>query len=401
MRLVLAATILSSFAAHGVSSESVRIQGSVDVFERVGAALTERFGARYGDVSLAWDAAGSGAVFAALFAGTADLGVSTRAIADQEIELARRLGLELKESALALDGLAVIVHPDNDVPRLTIEQLEALYLGRIVRWLGFGGIDEAIHLLGPPDAAGAQSVFKNLVLGNPGERFARSTDYLRMDDIVERVAFDRGAVGFVSMSRDLSAVRTVPIVGPSGKEFLPDIGGVASGAYPLCHAIWLYRVGAATGELRHFLRFLLLHDGQRVLADAGFVPVSGFHGFERRAGTLGDVPDVMMRRVGFGFRGSRLSRAARTILEDVANGLAATSDGVWIRGHEEPTENGADAELSLARAQSVADFLEQLGIDLSRMVVDSRGAGAPVSSNRTAEGRRVNRRADIWILPEP
>ena len=125
------------------------------------------------------------------------------------------------------------------------------------------------------------------------------------------------------------------------------------------------------------------------------------HGFERRAGVAGDVPDVMMRRVGFGFRGSRLGRAARTILEEVANGLATTSDGVWIGGHEEPTENGANAELSLARAQSVAEFLEQLGIDPSRMVVDSRGVGAPVSSNRTAEGRRVNRRADIWILPEP
>ena len=104
MRLVVIATILSSFAAHGVSSESIRIQGSVEVFDRVGAALAERFGARYGDVSLAWDAAGSGAVFAALFAGAADLGVSTRTIDAQELELARRLGLELKESALASTG---------------------------------------------------------------------------------------------------------------------------------------------------------------------------------------------------------------------------------------------------------------------------------------------------------
>ena len=401
MRFVLAATILSAFAAHGVASESVRIQGSVDVFDRVGAALTERFNARYGDVSLAWDAAGSGAAITALLAGAADLGVSTRTITAPELELARRLGLELKESALALDGLAVIVHPDNDVSRLTIEQLETLYLGRIVRWLGFGGIDETVNLLSSPDAGGTQRVFKDLVLGDPGKSFVRSTAYLWADDIVDRVAADRGAVGFVSMNRDLSGVRRVPIVGPLGQEYLPDIGSVASGAYPLRYAIWLYRVGEAAGELRHFLRFLLLHDGQRVLADAGFVPVSGFHGFERRVGAGDEAPEVVMRRVGFGFRGNRLSSAARAILQEVANRLETTTDGVWIRGHEEPTENGAGAELSLARAQSVAEILEELGIDPSRMVVDGFGTAEPASSSGTVDGRRVNRRTDIWILTEP
>jgi phosphate transport system substrate-binding protein len=267
MRFALAATILSAFAAHGFASESVRIQGSVDVFDRVGAALTARFSARYGDVSLAWDEAGSGAAFTALFAGEADLGVSTRTIAAQELELARRLGLELTETALALDGLAVIVHPDNHVSRLTMKQLETLYLGRIVRWLGFGGIDETVNLLSSPDAGGTQRVFKKLVLGDPTRSFPRSTVYLWADDIVDRVAVDRGAVGFVSMNRDLSGVRTVPIEGPAGQVLRPDIGSVASGAYPLCYAIWLYRMGEAAGELRHFLRFLLLHDGQRVLAE--------------------------------------------------------------------------------------------------------------------------------------
>ena len=245
MRLVLAATILSALAAHRVSSDSVRIQGSVDVFARVGGALTERFRARYGDVSLAWDAAGSGAAFTALFAGAADLGVSTRTVTAQELELARRLGLELREIALALDGLAVIVHPGNNISRLTIEQLETLYLGRIVRWLGFGGIDETVNLLSSPHAGRTQRVFKDLVLSDPEERFAASTVYLWANGIVDRVATDPGAIGFVSVSRDLSAVRTVPVVGPSGEDYLPDIGGVASGDYPLGYAVWLYMVGQA------------------------------------------------------------------------------------------------------------------------------------------------------------
>ena len=203
------------------------------------------------------------------------------------------------------------------------------------------------------------------------------------------------------MSRDLSTVRTVPIVGPSGEDYLPDIGNVASGSYPLRHAVWLYMVGEATGELRHFLTFLLLHDGQGVLADAGFVPVPGLRGLGRRVGASVDVPDVMMRRIGFGFRGSRLNARARAILEEVANRLAATGDGVWIRGHEEPGENGTDAEVSLARARAIADFLELSGIERSRMVVDGGGAAEPASANEALDGRRVNRRADIWILPEP
>jgi len=86
----------------------------VDVFDRVGAALTARFSARYGAVSLAWDAAGSGAAFTALFAGEADLGVSTRTIVAQELELARRLGLELTETAVALDGLASAIETSSN-----------------------------------------------------------------------------------------------------------------------------------------------------------------------------------------------------------------------------------------------------------------------------------------------
>lgn len=380
------------------AGEDIRIQGSVSAAHALRAHLSEGFNARYGDVELVWESAGSGAAFVSLFAGDADIGVTSRRARTEEVRLATALGLELRESILALDGLAVVVHPRNHVPSLSLEQLDSLYSGRIVSWLGFGGADEPVRLLSPPPSSGAPSEFRELVFSDPSLTFAASTEFvLSSAGMLESVASDRGAVGFVSMSYDRSAVRTIPIVGASGEAHLPSVPTVGSGAYPLGSPLRLYTVSDPNDELEHFLRFLYLHDGPALVVDAGLVPVPAFMtlarwGLHERAPSA-----VSLVRIGFGFRGSRLGAEARDELAELATRLGNNEDRVWISGHEEPTE--ARDNLAERRARAVADFLEQQSIDRSRMTVDSRGTSEPLATNSELDGRRSNRRADVWVLP--
>jgi phosphate transport system substrate-binding protein len=380
------------------SGQELRLQGSAVAADALRVSLMDGFTARFGDVRLEWDAAGSGAAFVALFAGDADVGVVSRRVRADEVRLAKRLGLELCESILALDGLAIVVHPDNDVPVLSVEQIGALYRGRIVRWLGVGGVDDAVRPLSPAPSSGAHAELRELVFADAETPFATSVEHLSSsDEIIERVASDPGAIGFVSMSYDRSRVRTVPVAVDSGEVLLPSPATVVSGAYPLRYPLRLFTVTEPEDVLGHFLRFLFLHDGPALVAEAGLVPVQAFHTAMRSSSRPRDRSGVSLTRIGFGFRGSRLGAEARAQLERVASRLAESHEEVWITGHEEPIE--ARPDLALARAESVAGFLEEQNIDRSRMKVESRGLSEPVASNAELAGRRQNRRADVWILP--
>jgi len=386
-----------SLTPPATGGEDIRLQGSVSAADALRSVLSDGFNARFGDVELVWESAGSGAAFVALFSGDADVGVVSRSVRAEEVSLASRLGLELKETILALDGLAVVVHPRNDVRSFSVEQLESLYAGRIVRWLGFGGGDEEVRLLSLTASSGIQSEFREIVFRNPTLPFASSTEYLASSaEILERVASERGAVGFVSMSYDRSRVRTVPIVEGSGRPLLPSAATVGDGSYPLRYPLRLYTVADPADELQHFLRFLYLHDGPGLVAAAGLVPVQAFAAMTRSAARARHRAQVSVTRIGFGFRGARLDADARRDLMEMASRLAGSEEGVWITGHEEPTE--ARDELAAARSRSVAEFLQGQNIDPSRMTIDSRGASEPLVSNAELEGRRLNRRVDVWVL---
>jgi outer membrane protein OmpA-like peptidoglycan-associated protein len=106
-----------------------------------------------------------------------------------------------------------------------------------------------------------------------------------------------------------------------------------------------------------------------------------------------------MTRVGFGYRGFRLGAAARQVLDGLVRSLKGGRRSVWIVGHVEPTESADEGDLSFLRAREVANYLEQQGVDPSRMKVEGAGASEPLTTHRTLEGRRQSRRAEIWVLP--
>ncbi len=393
------ASVLLGLALNGSSQTEIRVQGCGLVVDALRAPLSEGFHARYSDIELFWDEAVSATVFTSLFAGAIDFGVASRRMRPDEIELAGRLGLDLRELILGLDGIAVIVHPTNDVESLSLERLDAFYRGGMASWLGAGGPDAPVRLVSAAESSGIHTVFKELVLGDPDAKFRSDTEYFpSSEEILARVASEPGAIGFVSMISERSRVRSVPIALESEDPVLPSHTTVSDATYPLRYPVHLYTVAEPEpdGVRRRFLRFLYLHEGAALVAEAGFVPIQSFGAAYRSPGASPRVR-VSMTRIGFGFRGNRLDAQARQDLLEIANRLAGTEDGVWITGHEEPTE--ARADLAFERARTIAGFLEVQNVEVSRIRLDTRGSFEPIASNAELEGRRMNRRAEVWILP--
>ena len=154
--LVLTALLALSLVACGSESKTddtktddqpaaltgtVSTDGSTSM-EKVIGALSESFMAQNSGVTVNYNPTGSGSGITAVQEGTCDIGLSSRALKDEE----KSAGL--KETVLAYDGIAIIVHPDNPVSDLSVEQIAKLYTGEITNWKDVGGNDSEAVLIG-------------------------------------------------------------------------------------------------------------------------------------------------------------------------------------------------------------------------------------------------------------
>ena len=136
-------------------SGTVSTDGSTSM-EKVIGALSESYMAANKDVTVNYNPTGSGAGITAVQEGTCDIGLSSRALKDEE----KAAGLQ--ETVLAYDGIAIIVHPDNPVSDLTLEQIAQLYTGEITNWKDVGGNDAQVVLIGREAASGTRDGFESI-----------------------------------------------------------------------------------------------------------------------------------------------------------------------------------------------------------------------------------------------
>src|SRR5574341_222642 len=153
MRLPAAALVLSAALTSVDAEERIAIRGPADIVDRL-AGLRKSLERWHPDLEIEWSAEEGGLAFDGLFDGSIDLLVSSRAIEPREQSLAKWLSLEIHEHLAGLDAVAVVVHPDNFVESLTLEQIKTLFSGKIVGWYGFGGSDRPVRLLAPLPSSG-------------------------------------------------------------------------------------------------------------------------------------------------------------------------------------------------------------------------------------------------------
>lgn len=158
------------------------------------------------------------------------------------------------------DGIAVIVHPENDVRRLTTQEIRDIYQGRVTNWMELGGTDLPITVVSREGGSGTRAEFDRLVMGD--RRTTRSALIAPSSTaMITSVSREPGAIGYVSMSYLTSSVRAVAI---NGVEATLD--NVRDSSYPLRSTLFIVGVREPEGDLRAFIGWVQGPEGQAIVA---------------------------------------------------------------------------------------------------------------------------------------
>ena len=216
---------------------------------------------------------------AALINNTVDIVNASRRIKQEEIDEAKKNGVEPVEFIIARDAIAVIVNPKNPVNELTLQQLSDIYSGKYTNWMELGGEDRPIVRLSRETNSGTHVYFLETVLrlGNKEDKTLFSTDTLLLpssEGIISEVRQNPNALGYDGLGYVPDDLKTIAIAKEEGGEFvLPSISTVNDKTYPIARDLYMYTNGEPTGVVKEYLDWILSAEAQQIVAELGFVPV--------------------------------------------------------------------------------------------------------------------------------
>ena len=221
---------------------------------------------------------GSGTGIAAMINGTVDIANASRAMKAEEIAAAQENGITPIEFSVALDAIAVVVHPSNPVNSLTLQQISDMYIRKITNWAEVGGEDRPIVLLSRESNSGTYVYFlENVVrMGDKESELLFSPDTLLMpssEGISTEVRQNPNAIGYDGLGYVTDDQKVIAVANSSdGPYVLPSVATVNDGSYPVSRALYMYTAGEPAGQIKDYLDWIL-GEGQAVVPELGFVPL--------------------------------------------------------------------------------------------------------------------------------
>lgn len=252
---------------------TLQIKGS-DTMVNLCQAWAESFMARHPQVTVAVTGGGSGTGIAALISGTCDLASSSRAMTDKEKKQITARGRTSREWIVALDGLAVVVHPSNPVKQLTVSQLADLFTGKIRNWKEIGGTNRAVVLLSREVNSGTHVYFKEHVLGTSQEFAPEALLMPSSQAIADEVSTNPDAIGYYGMGYLNPKNKAVAVAKTTADAYiLPAEADIRSGSYPIARPLFVYSLDESQGLVKAFLDFARSPEGQAIVRKTDFVPI--------------------------------------------------------------------------------------------------------------------------------
>lgn len=244
--------------------------------------LSERHAAHDFPAVVAVSGGGSGTGLAGLIDGTTEIAAASREIKAHELAAARARGVAPHPTVIAHDGLALYVHRDNPVARLSVAELRCIYAddGACATWSALGvelvcpGGDEIVRL-GRHNNSGTQEFFRATVLGKAG-RFAPTMEQSGTQQVVDVISTVPCAIGYGGMGYQTDAARFVCVAETDDDPcVVPSLASVSAGRYPFARPLYLYTDGPPTGDVADFIAWTLGVEGQALVLASGFVPAEG------------------------------------------------------------------------------------------------------------------------------
>ena len=205
----------SSDKDSGNDAQTTTISGTVSTdgstsMEKVINSLGESFMAMNKDVKFTYNPTGSGSGIQAVSEGRCDIGLSSRALKSDEKESG------LTETVLALDGIAIVVSPENPVSDLDVDTIAKIYTGEITNWKDVGGNDAEIVLIGREAGSGTRDGFESIT--GTKDSCAYRQELTSTGDVINTVSKNPNAIGYASLSAVGDSVKALTVGGVAATE---------------------------------------------------------------------------------------------------------------------------------------------------------------------------------------
>lgn len=251
----------------------------------------ERFQALYPHVKFQIQASGSATASQALTQGTASIGPMSRALNPSEIQaFTRKYGYPPTSIIVAVDAMAIYVEKNNPLSKMTLEQVDAVFSmtrfcggsKAIGQWHDLGvnkfGDNRNIELFGRNSASGTYDLFKHLALCD-GDYDISVNEMPSSSSVVQSVASSIGGIGYAALGHGNTNVKALAVGQQNGPFFIPSAQNIVAERYPFTRYLYIVVNKAPDAPLptleRAFLNFVLSAQGQKIVEQGNYYPVSG------------------------------------------------------------------------------------------------------------------------------
>lgn len=249
-------------------ADSIVIKGSDTLGAKLVPQLAEQFKSEHPGTTFDIAAEGSATGFAALIDKTAAIGMASRPAKPEEIANGKAKGVDMKETTVAYDGIAIIVNTANSIKSLTKKQVEQIFTGEVTDWSAVGGSGGNISVYTRNTSSGTYAEFKELAMKK--RDYARDSQKLAGNEqIAQEVSKNPSGIGYVGLAYSKAVgVKVVPIDGA-----MPSKESVLGKSYPYARPTFYYTNGEPTGAIKEFVDFTVAPEGQKIVEQVGFVPI--------------------------------------------------------------------------------------------------------------------------------
>ncbi|MEO1776122.1 MAG: phosphate ABC transporter substrate-binding/OmpA family protein [Pseudomonadota bacterium] len=378
-------------------------------------------------------ALGSANSFEAMAAGQAAIGMSSRAMRDADADTLLAAGIrDLRDSpnehVVALDGLIVVVHPDNPINALSMLDIADIFAGEITNWSEVGGLDLDINVYARDDQSGTFDTFQSLVMRANGVEMANDAERFESDALLsDTVSNDLAGIGFTGLANERASKRLALRL-DCGIVTEATTFSMKTEEYPLSRRLYLYSNPSVDNQhAEDLVEFALSEDAQPLVEEAGFVSLatetrglaeegeriiytmtSGEEfSFPLMQQMLADLRGAERMSLAFRFTpgSSRLDTRSlaevRRLAEKIAAGEFVGREIVLAGFTDSIGQFDLNRQLAVRRAQGVLEEIAAIvgpdGLSRSPVRVAGYGELTPVGCNDSFSGRFANRRVEVWV----